>query len=193
MSQRTRLLPREAYHRDARLFVIAVEGTVEEPWYFKGLYNHGLVPRKRVKLEVLPSEEGRSSPKHVAKRLQDFCSSHALIPADHRWLVMDVDRHKNLNDTLQLAHEEGWNFSISNPCFEIWLQYQFLVEPQGTTSADAKSHWASLRKDRSEPWPFDGVSVRCACDRATTASAEWIPPAPGSTVGQVVRALLHAA
>jgi hypothetical protein len=192
--ERTRLLPRPDYVRDARLFVIAVEGAEQEPWYFYGLERSGCVPPRRVRLEVL-SDETRSAPEHVAARLGAWETEHRLIASDERWLVVDVDRHHNLQTTLAEAARIGWRVAVSNPCFEVWLQLHFADVASGGDSAACKAAWGALRKDRPEKWPFDRVAVERACARAEAGATAggWVPPVGGTTVFRTVRSLLGAA
>jgi hypothetical protein len=188
---RTGLLPRPAYVRDARIFVIAVEGEHEEPWYFEGLSEHGLIDTRRVRLVILPAEEGLSAPEHVAARLTAFEQQHALIPSDPRWLVVDVDRHHNLQAVLNEADRQGWHLAVSNPCFEVWLQLHLREVPVGTDSAAAKAEWKQLK---SRGWPFEATHLQLACARAQQLhpGEDWIPSPPPATavhrlVGQLPR------
>jgi hypothetical protein len=196
MIPRTRLLPRTAYVRDARIFVVAVEGEREERWYFEGLRDLGWVPSQRVKLILLPAEAGSSlsAPEHVRNRLQAWLDEHQTsIDVDQRWLVVDVDRHHNLQAVLNEAHRLGWSFAVSNPCFEVWLQLHGGAAA-GTDSASAKAAWTSWRSGRPE-WPFTREDVDGACTRAAAhpAADQWIPaPPPATGVHKLVRALLNA-
>jgi hypothetical protein len=186
---RTGLLPRPTYVRDARLFVIAVEGEREEPWYFDGLVARGLIDGKRIRLVVLPATDGLSAPEHVAARLAAFEATHALIPADPRWLVLDVDRHHNLQSVLNEADRQGWRFAVSNPCFEVWLQLHLRDSAVGADSAQAKAAWGILRNEQGPGWFFERVHVRSACSRGHPDDV-WAPPPPGTTLHRLVAELV---
>lgn len=196
MRRRTRLLPRTTYVRDAHLCVIAVEGEREEKWYFEGLRDHGWIDTRRVRVEVLPAVNGESSPKHVVARLEAFESQNGdLISHDQRWLVMDVDRHKDLHDALTEAREHRWNVAVSNPCFEVWLQLHWRETPEGCTSKHATTSWRRLRAERSEPWPFTLGEVEHAIERASGFGDhhDHIPmPPPATGVYRLVEALRSA-
>lgn len=187
--KRTRLLPRPTYFRDARLFVIAVEGEREERWYFDGLVHRGHLDGRRIRLVVLPATDGLSAPEHVAARLAAFEAGHALIPEDPRWLVVDVDRHHNLQAVLHEADDKGWSFAVSNPCFEIWLQLHLSDAAVGTDSAQAKAAWGVLRNERGPGWFFERAHVRAACALGAPGDG-WIPAAPGTTVHRLVGLLV---
>jgi hypothetical protein len=138
---------------------------------------------------ILPAVDGFSAPEHVAARLAAFEADQVLIPADPRWLVVDVDRHHNLQVVLNEAHRQGWRFAVSNPCFEVWLQLHLRATAVGKDSAEAKREWGLLRSQRAPDWFPDRADVRAACARARLAPI-WIPPAPGTTVDQLVHELV---
>lgn len=189
--QRTKLLPRTVYVRDARIFVVAVEGEREEPWYFKGLAEHDIIDTRRVRLVVLPASEGLSAPEHVAGRLSTFESEQSLEPSDPRWIVVDVDRHKNLSGVLAEASHQHWRVAVSNPCFEIWLQLHVNEHPSGADSQSAKAEWGRLRNGLGPGWPFEVTHVDAACRRAKDrhTGGGFIPDAPGSGVYALVEDL----
>jgi hypothetical protein len=190
--RRTGLQPRPAPFRDARLFVIAVEGAETEPWYFGGLIAQDLLPIRRVTIEVLAPtpEDGRSAPEHAAARLDDFLAVSPR-PPDERWLVVDVDRHHNLMDTLARAERAGVRFALSNPCFEVWLQLHLTDTPKAGSSAEAKVGWGRLRDLEGPGWPFRREHVVTARDRAQARDqGSWIPEAPGSAVHRLITLLL---
>jgi len=62
LTKRKRLMDRAVNVRDAALCVIATEGEVTEKQYFEMFLN------PRVKVHVLPSEDGRSGAKYVLNR-----------------------------------------------------------------------------------------------------------------------------
>ena len=117
------LLPRKEYVRDAKLFVLATEGTDTEKQYFEGLFGSS-----KVKIEVLDTgTTGLSSPGHVLKRLSDFEDKYELDANDEPWLVIDVDHHRpdSLSQVCQEATQKGFQLAVSNPCFELWLRLHF--------------------------------------------------------------------
>ncbi len=119
---RTGLIPRPQFVRDARIFVIAVEGEKTEEQYFS------LFGSSRVHVEVLSAGSGSlSAPKHVLERLVRFEQQYDLGPEDERWFVADVDRQRGqfLAQVTQIARDSGYHLAISNPCFELWLLLHF--------------------------------------------------------------------
>ena len=122
------LLDRTVQQRDARLFVIAVEGegSGEEFRYFSELERLRLVDRKRLKLLLLTADPERhhSAPAHVLERLDEHCQRHKMRQQyDQHWLVLDVDSwsERTLADVTQKGIQRGYRLAISNPCFELWL------------------------------------------------------------------------
>jgi RloB-like protein len=132
-TDRTRLIRRGGGQRDARLFVIAAEGSVTEKQYFEGLREHQVIDPRRVRVEVIDAEDGtRSAPQHVLSRLDDFRQRFQLDAAlDQLWLVIDMDHwsapsHRpNLTLMIQEALQKGYFVAVGNPCFELWLLLHF--------------------------------------------------------------------
>ena len=147
--QRTGLIDRTVQHRDARIFVIATEGTDTEPTYFRGLQERAVIDRSHVHVEVVetPREGGASAPKHVLGRLDAFASRYRLFEGlDELWLVIDVDRWpaQQLSEVAQVATQKGYELAVSNPCFELWLLLHVADAPAGAqTSAECE---AGLRR-----------------------------------------------
>lgn len=111
-------------HRDFRKFVIVAEGQREDEYfnYFGNL-------NRRVVVEIVPREAGKSAAKYLLERLAKYDEDYGVEPEDLVWFVLDVDRWPRKEiDNLQ-QHSEGnanWSLAISNPCFEIWLHYHVL-------------------------------------------------------------------
>jgi len=108
---------KEAY-RDATLFIIICEGQKTEPAYFS--YFDRLTSR----LKVLPlfNEGGKSAPKHLVGLATTAYQRYANSGPISIWIVIDVDRWKAQIPKLQKdCKEKNWKLSISNPCFEVWL------------------------------------------------------------------------
>jgi hypothetical protein len=131
--------------RDACLLVIATEGEKTEPQYFAGCF----AKSSRVQIHVLPSEEGKSSPRHVAQRLRQFRRDFDLGKNDQLWLVIDTDRvpEKQLAEVASEAMKTGARLAVSRPGFELWLLMHLTdvgPEVEGKTSDGLKKHLKSL-------------------------------------------------
>ena len=135
--------------RDDRFFVIATEDTHAPKQYFENL----AFPRVRVM--ILPTEDGRSSPGGVLERLrQAFDSAKErgeVQPGDEFWLVLDTDHWvcgnhlRGLSEALGAARREGFCFALSNPCFELWLLLHHEDVPPGTTFSNCEAVAERLR------------------------------------------------
>ena len=62
--------------RDASLIVIASEDTHAVKQYFQRFHT------TKVQVEILPTEDGRSSPQAVVQRLDDYKADRQLGPGD---------------------------------------------------------------------------------------------------------------
>jgi len=189
-------LDRAAQHRDARLFVVAVEGEETERQYFGHLAIKEIVPPSKVKIHVIPTVEGRSAPEHVLKRLDDFQVN--VKPLDEQWLVIDVDRFgaSKLASVYREAVAKGYQLAISNPCFEWWLLLHFTEAPRATTSQacepELRRLLGSFNKSRLIADRYTRDNVALAVERARARDQEparW-PVQVGSHVYRLVTRLL---
>lgn len=142
VTRRTGLIRRQAGFRDARLFIVATEGARTEPQYIAHLKLQGWIDRSRVIVEVIPTQDGTSSPNHVIHRLSEAQQRFQALPSDECWLVLDVDRWgpRLLSEVAQEATQKGYKLAISNPCFELWLLLHF------TDSAPSSSSCAAIEE-----------------------------------------------
>jgi len=110
--------------KDANLIVIAVEGEKTENEYFNIFNDY------KVKIEILPNNDGKPSPKGAKQRLDKYKKDNQLKlksrqkdgKADQLWMVVDVDRYKKIISKIYKDIKEcNYQIAISNPCFEIWL------------------------------------------------------------------------
>jgi hypothetical protein len=111
--------------RDARLFVVATEGEQTEARYFEQLVSEDYYYSSRVHLEIIPAEDGKSAPKHVIARLDEFRRSYKLRKGDELWILIDRD-HRSWNErqlatAQQLCKQKNYRFGLTNPSFELWL------------------------------------------------------------------------
>jgi len=111
----------EKTYRDDRLFVIATEDTHAPKQYFDVFRN------TRIKVRVLHTEDGLSSPDHVLERLDNFVGDYDTIDEDEFWLMLDTDHWiepnhiDNFSRVCAAAINKGYGLAHSNPCFELWL------------------------------------------------------------------------
>lgn len=111
-------LSREKTHWSRKpLYVIATEGEVTEKLYFNGLFR-----RKNIRMPILFTKKGNSSPEKVLRRLSEYKNEHNAAP-NELWLVIDRDywNKETLQKIEQECRNKHYNLIISNPCFELWL------------------------------------------------------------------------
>lgn len=129
-SRKRRPLDRSEANRDATLIIIATEGEITEPEYFKRFHS------TRIQIKILNTENGVSAPEKVLERLLEFKQQFELKEEDKLFLVIDTDRwpEKALSSVAKNCLEQGFTLAVSNPCFEAWLALHFL-EPHEVKSA----------------------------------------------------------
>ena len=74
--KRTKLLDRKYDRRDVKLFIVATEGKETEKQYF------GMFKSTRIKVEILATPDGKSSPEYVLKRLDIFKKQYDINEDD---------------------------------------------------------------------------------------------------------------
>jgi len=137
-----RQIERPSHIREEEIFVIAVEGRHTERRYFEGIGAYHNNPQIIVK--VLPTKDGRNSPKAVMSRLEGA----SIEEGDSFWVVVDRDcqtrTEEQLDEVAQACVEKGYAFIVSNPCFELWLLLHWR-DPEGQ-SAEELARWYQNEK-----------------------------------------------
>lgn len=120
-------LKRRTAFRDGKCIVIATEGAVTEYNYFRQLDAESVLSEQRFQIEVLRTENGKSSPNHVLKRLSEYKKKYNIKADDELWMVIDRDRWDigMLTEIIQACKQKGFGLCVSNSCFEIWLSLHF--------------------------------------------------------------------
>lgn len=115
--------------RDAALIVIASEDRYAVEDYFRKFQS------KRFRFKVLPTNDGRSSPEAVLRRLDDYRQEFDVGEHDEMWICIDLDHWgdpnhiANLTQVRHLAGQKGYGFAISHPCFDFWILLHFQEPP----------------------------------------------------------------
>jgi hypothetical protein len=132
--RRKRPLDRKAMPvRDASLVVIASEDTYAVRQYFD------FFESTRIQFRVLETEDGKSAPEHVLKRLNEYIEEFEIGEGDTLWVVCDCDHWvepnhiQNLTHVLQQCRQKDIQVALSNPCFELWLLLHFAEFPTEDT------------------------------------------------------------
>jgi len=114
---------RASSFRDAKLIVIAAEGTETEERYFEDLAAGDAYRNRRVHVEILKRPTTASSPDHIIEQLDAFRKEYKLKQADELWMVIDFDRwgNRKLSRISTQCMQKQYLLAVSNPCFELWL------------------------------------------------------------------------
>jgi hypothetical protein len=154
--------------RDTRLFIIACDDTFAPQQYFSFFR----IPR--VKLHVVPTEDGTSVARQVLERLLKF--EHEAD--DELWMLLDTDhctRGTHLGgftEALQRARKQDVHIALSKPCFEFWLLLHHDDEAQMANLSSCTEVEARLRsilgeynKTRLKAGHYPAGAVATACER----------------------------
>lgn len=184
--------------RYKRLFIIATEGAITEPEYFRNFRN----TKTSVDVQCLPSKHA-SAPTRILKRMMGYIAAKGLRGTDRAWLVCDTDQWPAIH--LQRLNkwsksDARYGFAVSNPNFEYWLLLHF-EDPSGVSTKDQvlrklRRHLAGYDKCLQAK-DFTEVNIQQACSRAEkrerSNSVDWPDKHPGSTVYKLVQSLLQGA
>jgi hypothetical protein len=155
--------------RDDRLFIIACDDTYAPKQYFDSFS----IPR--VKIYVVPTEDGTSAAPHVLGRLGQF----DFEDDDERWMLLDTDHCTRDNHIATFlgaigdAKQKGISVAISKPSFELWLLLHHVDGDAVTQLRNATETEQLLRntlgrynKTRLDMTKFPLSTVATACARA---------------------------
>ncbi|MEM9545007.1 MAG: RloB family protein [Bacteroidota bacterium] len=169
--------------RDATLFIIVCEGSNREPEYFE--YFDRL--SARIKVKAVANIDGKSSPKHMVNNASVTVDQIVLDGGDYSlWIVIDTDHWIKQGHIPQLkksCDEQNWNLAISNPCFEVWLNFH-LSSRQPEKSIELCKTWKTfLDKHDTE---FSHETLPALIETAIINSKKHFQqkgflPEPGST------------
>lgn len=118
--------------REAKLIVIACEGSETEPRYFDALRTR--YHQSRLHVEVLKREDWgmkdtQSAAKYVIGCLDGFKKAFNIDKDDELWLLLDRDKGNfsaaQLSQIAQLCQQKKYELAVSNPTFELWLLLHF--------------------------------------------------------------------
>lgn len=192
-SRKPRPINRSSANRDARLFVIATEGELTEPQYFR------LFRSTRIQVELLNTIDGGSSPEKILARLSEFKKKYQLNDDDRLFLVLDVDRWPTqaLASVAQSCVSQNFVLVVSNPCFEVWLALHFIkaTEIKHTSKEIHKQLQENLggyNKKIRNSW-FNNKNVNSACIEARKLEGNtkdrW-PQSVGTRVYLIIEELI---
>ena len=185
---------RDEPFRDATLFLIVTEGEISEKIYFEGFRSN------RIKVRVVPSEDGKSAPVHVLANVNLFIKGNSLESTDQVYLVIDRDRwpEKQLAAVAKECETKSYNLILSNPCFEFWL-FLHLFEYDTALNLNSCDNYKKFLSDKIEDYSYTNYDpepfinqVEIACSRAEDLddpSERW-PNSSGSRIYLLVREIL---
>jgi hypothetical protein len=152
--------------RDDRLFIVACDDTYAPKQYFN------FFKITRVKVHVVPTEDGTSAAEHVLERLRNIEHEED----DELWMLLDTDHYvhgthlASFTAALAAAGQLGVSVALSRPCFELWLLLHHEEEAEVVPLRSAEDVESALRKRlgqynktnlRQEHFPLESVSSAC--------------------------------
>ncbi len=206
MIPRKKLVPPTTHVRDARLYIIVVEGERTEHGYFMALESSKFIQTDRIQPYIVPSRDGKSAPQHLVNNAERAIAEYGpLMPQDELWLVFEVDKHSGSNrieqihSALHIAESQGWIVALSNPCFEVWLLLHLAddllgIDDYGETAENKLRDLLSGYSKSTVPKPcLDRQAIQLAITRAKARDTDPnspIPELPGTRVYRLVERLV---
>ncbi|MCI0464364.1 MAG: RloB family protein [Gemmataceae bacterium] len=184
--------------RDASLVVIASEDRYAVRQYFD------FFESTRIQFRVLETQDGKSAPKHVLNRINEYIEEFEIGEGDTFWLVCDCDHWvepnhiQNLTHVLQQCRQKDIQVALSNPCFDLWLLLHFADYPaEDVLTCDEvadRLRAAAGGYDKTKVYnlPIDDKKVLAAVKRAADKhpSLEEIPKRLQTAVHLIIRSLI---
>lgn len=187
-------------YRDDRLFIVACDDTYAPKQYFDSF------KIERVKLHVIPTQNGTSHAQHVLDRLL----SYEYREGDERWMLLDTDHcikagHiSSFKAAIRSAEKNGIKIALSRSCFEVWLLLHHLdplkVSLLGNAADVEKALQTTLGTYNKTSLNLENFSLNrvvLACNRAIQLDAAYqnklIPGATGSRVYKLWLAIAQGA
>lgn len=178
---------RQNVREPKRKFVIATEGEKTEKIYFD-VWKQKV--QRTLVLKIIEAKEGDSSPGKVLKRLEKFLKGKSEYDAkngDEFWLVIDRDRweEKEILDVYEECRKKRFNLALSNPCFELWLNFHQENPKSPKTCSGCLKEVKNLLKGKYDKNDYDAakliVDVACAIETSRRLHEDKTEPFPADT------------
>ncbi|MDP8232789.1 MAG: RloB family protein [Candidatus Zophobacter franzmannii] len=123
--------------RSIKKIIISTEGSKTEPAYFKALST--IVKENIAFIYLERTVIGHSAPKYIVGLIDEYVArekkQHGSAKdykryKDEYWVVIDQDSWMDLPEIAEECKHKGYNLSISNPCFELWILMHFIPEQE---------------------------------------------------------------
>lgn len=209
MIPRQKLVDPATHVRDARLYLVVVEGDKTEWNYFNSLQEKDFIPKQKIHIKPVKPNEHKSAPNHlIACAEENFNSITNRLTDDECWIVFDVEslsrndgRERQVREAIDVARDQKWFVALSNPCFEVWYLLHLTdnltnIEGTGNSAKETlRKHLGGYRESNVPQPCLDRQAIQLAITRAKTRDTDPnspIPQLPGTRVYRLVERLLGA-
>ena len=137
-----------------KTFYIATEGTKTEPIYFEYIDRF----REDIQLKIIGAGK---SPKGVQTKIENHLTKKGLSRGDEAWIVVDRDKWEvnEINQVQRWANSNYCSFTLSNPCFELWLILHFEDKTGFVDAKQCKKYFETKFCDKNKNPNFEGLTV----------------------------------
>lgn len=166
MNRRTRRFTKQEPSKDAKTIYIFCDGEKREYNYFtffKAIDSriNVIIHKPQIREDKSPRGLLNTAKLFILKTPENPDPKFEFLEGDEVWFVCDIDRDKDNSRASQfeLIHNEcnshkGWDYALSNPCFEVWLYYHLHNEKPEFEGMAVSENWKQFVPDKI-PGGFD--------------------------------------
>lgn len=181
-----------------RTIVIATEGEKTEKIYFS-VWKRKV--ERNLNVRILETKSGGESPRGVLGRLKKFLAKNSNYDTkygDEFWIVVDRDtwEETELLEVFRQCKSCEYNFAVSNPCFELWLNFHQENPKSPQSCSECEKQLTKLLGNKYDKSDYDAESLVEKVNHAVEKAAllhrdknESFPKEPGTHVYLLVKKL----
>lgn len=172
MANRSRFQRKFQTREPKRTIVIATEGEKTEKIYFD-VWKRKV--ERKLNIQILETKSGGESPRGVLGRLKRFLEkkTYSTKYGDEFWIVIDRDtwEEDELSEVFRECKNCQYNFAVSNPCFELWLNFHQENPKCPKSCSECEKQLTKLFGRKYDKSDYDAESLIEKVDRAIEQAA----------------------
>lgn len=173
MAKSSRFQRKHKIRETKKTVVIATEGEKTEKIYFD-VWKRKV--QKNLNIRILETKGGGKSPIGILRRLKKFLAKNTNYDTrygDEFWIVIDRDtwEETELLEVFQECTDCKYNFAVSNPCFELWLNFHQENPNTPKTCAECEKRLTRLFGTKYNKSDYDAEKLIEKADHAIEKAA----------------------
>lgn len=172
MAKLSRFQRKHKIRETKKTVVIATEGEKTEKIYFD-VWKRKL--ERNLNIQILETKRGGKSPRGILQRLKRFLDkkTYSTKYGDEFWIVIDRDtwEETELLEVFSECKNCEYNFAVSNPCFELWLNFHQEKPNTPKTCAECEKQLSRLFGKKYNKSDYDAEKLLEKTDHAIEKAA----------------------